>query len=216
MRNGYVYILINSSMPGLVKIGKTLRDSQIRAKKLFTTGIPTPFEVAFEVFSEDYDALEKNMHDTLSHYRVSNNREFFRYPLKECIELLINLNTSQSSDEANFSSISIFHQLKSKYGSWIDPKLIDIRIIQTSDIVWLETTIEKEIGSYLRDLFIHRSDLGFIIDDKDLFFSPDSNIIENARRFIDEFDVISIINTTDIFHSEACSDIYKKYRSQHL
>jgi len=37
MTHGYVYILINHSMPGLLKIGRTVRDSRARARELSTT-----------------------------------------------------------------------------------------------------------------------------------------------------------------------------------
>ena len=41
---GYVYILENASMPGLIKIGKTSRDSVERARELSSaTGVPTGF-----------------------------------------------------------------------------------------------------------------------------------------------------------------------------
>ena len=42
--NGYVYILSNPAMPGLLKIGYTERDVQERVKELSNTGIPSPFE----------------------------------------------------------------------------------------------------------------------------------------------------------------------------
>ena len=41
---GYVYVLINSSMPNLVKIGKTTKDPNERVKELSSaTGVATPF-----------------------------------------------------------------------------------------------------------------------------------------------------------------------------
>ncbi|WP_266296794.1 hypothetical protein [Pectobacterium parmentieri] len=36
-------------MSGSIKIGRTLRDSRLRARELSSTGIPTPFQVAFVV-----------------------------------------------------------------------------------------------------------------------------------------------------------------------
>nr|WP_319997864.1 GIY-YIG nuclease family protein [uncultured Draconibacterium sp.] len=78
MQNGYVYILTNSSMPDLIKIGKTARDSRTRAKELSTTSIPTPFKVAFEIFSSDYENIERKAHASLEDFRVNQNREFFR------------------------------------------------------------------------------------------------------------------------------------------
>src|SRR3954466_7359261 len=54
---GFVYILINPSLPGLVKIGKTTRSSESRAMELSApTGLPTPFIVAFDEEFDDCDA----------------------------------------------------------------------------------------------------------------------------------------------------------------
>ena len=76
---GYVYILENDSMPGLIKIGKTARNSRERARELSSsTGVPTPFKVVFELSSDQYEILEKNIHSKLARYRVDNNREFFK------------------------------------------------------------------------------------------------------------------------------------------
>ena len=47
---GLVYVLTNSAMPGLVKIGMTTRDSvDTRMKELYSTGVPVPFECPMHV-----------------------------------------------------------------------------------------------------------------------------------------------------------------------
>lgn len=86
---GKVYVLLNPSMPGLVKIGKTKRDSENRANELHTTGVPTPFIVIYEVLVEDCDACERRVHEFLSDYRVSNQREFFRVEPKIAIDAVM-------------------------------------------------------------------------------------------------------------------------------
>ena len=51
---GYVYILSNPVMPGLVKIGMTERENlDARLKELYSTGVPVPFvcEYACQVSS---------------------------------------------------------------------------------------------------------------------------------------------------------------------
>lgn len=76
---GYVYILENDSMPGLIKIGKTARNSRERARELsVSTGGPTPFRVVHDFPSDRYETLEREVHSKLARYRVSDNREFFK------------------------------------------------------------------------------------------------------------------------------------------
>ena len=80
---GYVYILENGSMPGLIKIGKTARNPHERAKELSnSTGVPTPFRVVFDLSSDKYEILEREVHSKLDQYRVGRNREFFRCPIE--------------------------------------------------------------------------------------------------------------------------------------
>lgn len=77
MSKGYVYILKNPSMPGLLKIGKTTRSVQQRANELWQTGVPTAFEVVDECYSPNCHELERWVHEWLSKWRVSPEREFF-------------------------------------------------------------------------------------------------------------------------------------------
>ena len=98
MAQGYVYALINSSLIGLVKVGKTVKDPEIRAKEISSdTGVPTPFIVAFKVFVSDCDAGELFLHSLLEikGFRINQKREFFNAPLDVIISSMIELqNTS--------------------------------------------------------------------------------------------------------------------------
>lgn len=91
MSSGSVYVLANSSMPGLVKVGKTTRDPQERAAELSSaTGLPTPFIVVYDHHFEDCSAAEQFAHAYLEArgYRVSDNREFFSAPTAEIVRAL--------------------------------------------------------------------------------------------------------------------------------
>ena len=59
MSSGYLYVLANSSIPGLVKIGKTTRLPSERADELSrVTGVATPFIVVYEDYFDDCAAAE--------------------------------------------------------------------------------------------------------------------------------------------------------------
>lgn len=120
-KNGYVYVLINPSLPGLVKVGKTTRDVEARAKELSSaTGVPTPFVAAYEVYTEDCDSLERMVHTYLGEMgvRVSQNREFFEGSVTQAVNALIdcqgrvgqgisaNFDTSDTTTSLDFNSVN--------------------------------------------------------------------------------------------------------------
>lgn len=88
MSKGYVYILSNPSMPGIVKIGKTTRTVEQRCYELFQTGVPTPFDIVAQVPSPDCHELEQSMHEDFEAVRVSQSREFFRCAGEDAVENL--------------------------------------------------------------------------------------------------------------------------------
>ena len=88
---GCVYILKNEAMPGLIKIGYTKKNAKKRTIELYTTGVPLPFEVVYELDqleSEQYEKLEGEIHKELTNYRVNPKREFFKYPADDAVQLL--------------------------------------------------------------------------------------------------------------------------------
>lgn len=77
MSEGMIYVLINDSMPGYVKIGKTGTAVEDRMKSLDTTGVPLPFECFYAAKVADMDFAEKQLHDAFGDQRVRVKREFF-------------------------------------------------------------------------------------------------------------------------------------------
>jgi cold shock CspA family protein len=89
---GFVYLLINPSMQGLVKIGKTKRDPNSRAKELSAvTGVPTPFILVFDAYFADCSRAEEYVHTFLDAkgYRISTNREFFSVPVNDAVSAIL-------------------------------------------------------------------------------------------------------------------------------
>lgn len=90
--SGYVYVLINQSFPGCMKIGKTTRDTDKRAAELSSaTGVPTPFIIAYEAYFDDCDHAETYIHTLLEvkGVRLAKNREFFTLSASEAIKAVI-------------------------------------------------------------------------------------------------------------------------------
>lgn len=86
-----VYILTNSAMPGLVKIGYTDIDPYERAKQLSATNVPTPFKIYGYVTVNKPKEVEKAVHKKLSKFRKSKSREFFKIKPEEAVKILENV-----------------------------------------------------------------------------------------------------------------------------
>lgn len=87
---GYIYVLYNSSANGVVKIGKTQRNPDERARELSSaTGVPTPFIVVYQAYFNDCDKAEMFVHTKLERYRVANNREFFQVAIHVAVDSII-------------------------------------------------------------------------------------------------------------------------------
>jgi hypothetical protein len=87
---GLLYLLMNTSMPGLLKIGKTTRGTDVRSQELSAaTGVPTPFTVIYEIEVDNCHLAEKRVHERLADYRVADNREFFKMPSSVAIDVMM-------------------------------------------------------------------------------------------------------------------------------
>lgn len=85
---GFTYVLTNSAMPGLVKIGFTTRMPEERVEELQGTAVPVPF--VLEAYWSTSTPVEDEVavHDLLGAQRESRRREFFRMSLGEAIDAI--------------------------------------------------------------------------------------------------------------------------------
>lgn len=85
MSKGYVYVLSNASMPGLVKIGWSGSGATHRAKSLNNTSVPSSFAVEFEIMCLDAPKAEDRAHRAAYRHRVTGRREFFRMSVRDAV-----------------------------------------------------------------------------------------------------------------------------------
>ena len=74
----YVYVLVNKSVPNMVKIGMTTNTPDQRARQISAaTGVATPWISVFGYTCYRSDLLEEEIHNHLKPYRVNTHREMF-------------------------------------------------------------------------------------------------------------------------------------------
>jgi hypothetical protein len=83
---GYLYVMSNDSMPGILKIGMTERTPDLRLKEAnSSTWVPIPYKIEFAKKLLEPKKKECTLHKLLTQYseRVNHRREFFRISLDE-------------------------------------------------------------------------------------------------------------------------------------
>ena len=117
-----VYVLTNSAMPGLVKIGYTTQDdANSRIVQLYTTGVPVPFDLQYACKVQNAEEVEKALHIAFSPQRINPKREFFKIEPEQAIAILKLLHTEDATAEIeqqptllDQESVIAAEQLKSK------------------------------------------------------------------------------------------------------
>jgi chromosome segregation ATPase len=102
---GYVYIISNPSLEGMLKIGTTRRlDPMVRVEELASASVPFKFAVHSFIFAEDAFALEHTLHMAFDNKRVNKinrKKEFFNVTLDEVKEEVFKHNpNAEFIDEA--------------------------------------------------------------------------------------------------------------------
>lgn len=95
-----VYVLTNSAMPGLVKIGFTTQtDANLRISQLYTTGVPVPFNLEFACNVQNAEEVERALHEAFAPNRINPRREFFQINPEQAIAILRLLHVGDATIE---------------------------------------------------------------------------------------------------------------------
>jgi len=146
LSNGFVYILLNPAFPRQVKIGRTARNPQARAKELSRqTGVPEDFVVLYDALVADSVRVEQLLHQRFASYRSSRHKEFFHVPPKEAILALQELTTKfvvPADGEA--LSADLLPHFKKYFHPWLDQSLLSIHLVQLPGVCFLEVTRQPD------------------------------------------------------------------------
>lgn len=94
-RLGFVYVLQNAFMPGIVKVGATRQHPLRRLKELSApTGVPGDFKLAYYHSFSDCFAAEALAHEHFVTCRINESREFFELHVDEAIAFIETLGMS--------------------------------------------------------------------------------------------------------------------------
>lgn len=146
-----------------------------------------------EVHAADAIRVMRDLIDVLEWYVVNHDpscRLTVAAPARQCLEIL--------------------PQLQEKYPRYMRPEITSVKFVQSQDRCYLEITTADSVNDYLVDETSKRTDLAFISNgsgEDNPLFTPVRSVTENAHRFVSDFDVLSIINCTDLFTHEAATRI---------
>jgi hypothetical protein len=166
MESGYIYALKNKSFcESLIKIGRTTRKPEIRAKEFYSgsSGIPESFDIAFACQVFDCVIAEKKIHQRLKTYRNNNNREFFTISIEVAKKIILNvceeINKLSGCFVENIIVIDTDHEIvdsenpeyKYIYDSY---KIIELEINNFSNL-----SVSQPFTSYLNEEQKHRIEI---------------------------------------------------------
>ncbi|MBB5412596.1 hypothetical protein HDG34_006573 [Paraburkholderia sp. HC6.4b] len=86
---GWVYVITNKAMPGLIKIGFSTKDPATRAEDLGGTGAPHPYEVQFDALVFQPYEVEQRVHLALAD--LNEGKEWFRCTVSHAIQVIVRI-----------------------------------------------------------------------------------------------------------------------------
>ncbi len=152
--NEFVYVAINKSMPGLLKVGYTTRAPRDRLRELHTTGVPTPFHPIAVLKVPDGAAAERAAHNALLRFRKDQNREFFKVTPVVAVPLILKAVGNYEIDWSNTPNkegIVELDNLRTLYLADEDKKERHRRSMEISDLQRQMMALESEIEGFIEE-----------------------------------------------------------------
>jgi hypothetical protein len=132
---GWVYIITNKAMPGIVKIGYSTKDPKLRAMELEGTGTPHPYEVKFEVLVYNPSEVERRAHRILKSFR--EGKEWYRCSLDQAITVIQKVAGNKLIKEFPSANATVNVNQVNKLGNIKSNPLIETIVMIIAGIVFL-------------------------------------------------------------------------------
>lgn len=172
---GWVYVMTNPSMTGMVKIGMTSRSPAERAAELSSgTALPTPFTVAWCAPVSDCHLVEQAVHRMLEDKRVDKTREFFSVDVVTARQIIqaasgafVNMVAAQNyptlpprRTKSAFTKRNILPMRRRRYGNRrlfprrsVQRLFAGVLLLVLIDLLFIRRVIPREFPNGLRLIF---------------------------------------------------------------
>ena len=148
---GWVYVITNKAMPGLVKIGYSTKDPNLRARELGGTGVPHPFIVDADFLCFNPREVEQRVHSKLFDRR--EGKEWFRCDPSEAKSSIndvlkeFNGSVPAAPAEGNYNSVDLNSKYNVDFVKLMKPSAILAAVIGVNPMPRVEVT--KKIWEYI-------------------------------------------------------------------
>lgn len=150
MTSGYIYCLSNPCFEGWYKIGKTTRTPEERAKELYSTGVPKPFNIIYAKYTENIDEDEINIHELIKKDCLEFSKEFFKTEIKIIKKIFDELEGNYYIIHGKYTDFAIIINNKTADENFIEVqnkiKLLDGENKKQLEIIEIHEKILKEFG----------------------------------------------------------------------
>jgi hypothetical protein len=161
---GWVYVISNPAMPGLVKVGFSLKDPTLRALELDGTGIPHPFRVEYEALVPNPRIVEQRAHIVMK--PLHERKEWFRCSVPVAVEALREIIGESILLEADFDKSSkttelAYEALERRFDDemsgddWVGTEINDDLYMDMKSLIIASYLEEKETRTPLDELIIY-------------------------------------------------------------
>jgi hypothetical protein len=215
IKPGYIYVLENPSFPGMVKIGMTNQSNVNKRVAQLSTGVPTPFTVAYQAQVSDPATVETVLHKEFDHSRVADNREWFEVSAQEVKDVVWKIDEGVRYRDNLFLAIEEWKEIKfeisfrnSKYWKWTLAAILPGTFIIVFSID--ESLFEAFVATFVMFWAAFMIGGGFIV--------PTINKIVYSKDLLKNKIALGSKYSIDPDHLEEYSDAYyreegRKYRS---
>jgi len=195
MAEGEVYVLLNPVSPAMVKIGRTSRSADQRARDLKTAAIPRHLVVLYSRRVSDCRIVESHLHRLFADRRIENS-EWFNARPAEVIDALIEESRNYPvgpTPTDRTERRDILRDLRQRRGDDIDPNLQVATLEDDGVVISLRTVSADGVE--------HIDALDFIgdMDSDQPTLTPERPLSENARQFL-RFDLFTLLMCTELIN----------------
>ena len=208
MNIGFVYILLNPAFPNLIKIGRTVRDPQVRAKELSCqTGVPDDFIVLYDEMVSDAKKVEDILHNRFIAFRAKRNKEFFRMPPKEAIMALQEI-AKQFPVPTDIITlrVELLSHFKRYFKDYIDPLIISIDLILMPGLCYLDICKQSPSDGRIVNIQEEVPLSGLLAPE-----SPTLDDLRHNEALLKSCDAYDWIMISNLFQEEIASKIAEEW-----